>query len=192
MATNGTNSFALSVKVTKISKKDTNLPYVANVSMETSEGSWTFAKSFKDIETFHGNLSSNDSFRGLNFPQLPDQNNALKPSKKHEYTKYFSSILRRSVLLGSAVTLDFIQAPETFKSAAKQCMENEKQPLKEGMMKKEGEKWRGYRSRYIYIIFYISYHLYICTYHHYMSISLHFYFRPCHEWLIHVIIPYII
>ena len=148
MAATQSETFALSAKVTKISRKDTT--YICNISIETSEGKWTLNRSFNDFESLHANLIANDKFRGLNFPKLPDRNNAELPSKKREFTAYLSEILRRSILLGSKSILDFIQAPETVKSAARKVMEAESMPIKRGMMKKEGEKWRSFKSRYDY------------------------------------------
>ena len=53
--------------------------------------------------------------------------------------------------MGAKDILDFIQAPEKVRRAAKKVMEIENIPVKSGQMKKEGEKWKGYRLRYDYM-----------------------------------------
>ena len=157
MADKGDDRFAISIQVTKIEKpqdykKDTN--YTCKISIETTHGKWSLNRSFKDFEIFHANLVINDSFRGLNFPKIPARKGSVASiddylsAKRNEYTQYLSEILHRSILLGAKDILDFIQAPEKVRRAAKKVMEIENIPVKSGQMKKEGEKWKGYRSRY--------------------------------------------
>ena len=149
--------FAISVQVTSIERpqddeKDIN--YTCKISIETTQGKWILNRSFKDFEIFHANLIINDSFRGLNFPKIPVRKDSVASiddylaAKKNEYTQYLSEILHRSILLGEKDILDFIEAPEKVRVAAKQVMELENIPLKSGTMKKESENWKGYRSRY--------------------------------------------
>ena len=164
MADKGSTSdkFAISVKVTSIEKpqdvkKDTN--YTCTISIETTHGNWTLNRSIKDFEIFHANLVINDSFRGVNFPKLPARKGNIPSgideylkTKQQEYSTYLSEILHRSILLGNKDILDFIQSPEKVRRAAKKLKEFESIPVKSGVMKKEGEKWKGYKSRYFLLL----------------------------------------
>lgn len=157
MAESKQDGFAISVVVTSIEKaqenkkdKDSNL--TCTISIETTEAQWTVDRNVKEFEQFHANLVINDNFRGLSFAKLPergkekDVDSALS-SKRDQFTQYLSEILHRSVLLGDKEVLDFISAPEKVRRAAKQVMDAENIPVKAGQMKKEGEKWKGYKSR---------------------------------------------
>eukprot|EP00484_Ammonia_sp_Unknown_P027326 CAMPEP_0197026392 /NCGR_PEP_ID=MMETSP1384-20130603/6488_1 /TAXON_ID=29189 /ORGANISM="Ammonia sp." /LENGTH=570 /DNA_ID=CAMNT_0042455045 /DNA_START=38 /DNA_END=1746 /DNA_ORIENTATION=+ len=155
------DKFALSVRITSIEKpqdlkKDTN--YKCKISIETTHGSWTLDRTFKEFEIFHANLLIADAFRGVNFPKMPARKGSVASIdeylgiKQNEYTQYLSEILHRSILLGSKDILDFIQAPEKVRRAAKRIMELENIPVRAGQMKKEGEKWKGYRSRYFVLL----------------------------------------
>eukprot|EP01084_Bolivina_argentea_P253226 425296_1 len=161
MASQSDDRFAISVRVTSIEKpqdykKDTN--YTCKISIETTNGKWSLNRSFKDFEIFHANLVINESFRGLNFPKIPARKGSVAniddylSSKQNEYSQYLSEILHRSILLGNKDILDFIQGPEKVRRAAKKVMEREAIPVKSGQMKKEGEKWKGYRSRFFVLL----------------------------------------
>ena len=96
---------------------------------------------------------ANDLFRGLDLPKLPKKHKSyVGLSKKSQYTEYLYEILHRSVLLGSTLVLDFIKAPKEVQQAARQLSDAESIPIRSGIMKKEGVKWKSHKSRYIYCI----------------------------------------
>ena len=149
--------FAISVAVTSIekskeTKKDKDSNFICKIAIETTEGKWSVDRTFKEFEAFHANLVINDSFRGLSFAKLPDRSkdkdDDAQLARRKDYTEYLSEILHRSVLLGHKEVQDFISAPEKVRQAAKRVMAAENIPKKKGQMKKEGEKWKGYKSRF--------------------------------------------
>eukprot|EP01083_Nonionella_stella_P146903 462677_1 len=160
-AEKSSNKFAISIRVTTIEKpqnhkKESNFKF--KITVQTTEVQWSLDRSMKEFEIFHSNLIVNDAFRGVNLPRLPTSKRSPSSmdeyitQKRNEYTQYLSEICHRSILLGCKDILDFIQAPEKVRRCAKKVMEGEMSPAKAGQMKKEGEKWKGYRSRYFVLL----------------------------------------
>jgi len=151
----------ISVKVTsiKVRKKSSgqsneHSDSVCNICVSTNHGEWTVQRTLNELETFHNTLTKNSVFRGVHFPKFPVLPSTATAARKNsgsaafEFSQYLSQILHRSVLLGDKDVLDFVAAPANIRSIAVKVMENERMPIRQGVMQKEGGKWKGLKTRH--------------------------------------------